>query len=193
MDQAHAEFASAQSDLSSPLFAPITVVPVLGRQFSAVRDLSSAAGHRLPGGIVIHLPGARPARSAPQRRARAGGLAPPARGPVAVRRTSTGRIDTGPSQALVSSLASKHNEFVTQLYDARVRLTKAAAVSAAVASILQGPQTYLVLAANNAEMRAGSGAFLDVGVADTSDGSVNFRRSGHRATHAARRRGESHR
>ena len=63
---------------------------------------------------------------------------------------------------------------MSQLYDARVRLTKAAAVSSVVATILQGPQTYLVLAANNAEMRAGSGAFLDVGVATTSDGSVNL-------------------
>ena len=49
-------------------------------------------------------------------------------------------------------------------------------MSAVVATILQGPQTYLVLAANNAEMRAGSGAFLDVGVATTSDGSVDLER-----------------
>ena len=47
-------------------------------------------------------------------------------------------------------------------------------MSAAVATILQGPQTYVVLAANNAEMRAGSGAFLDVGVATTSDGSIQL-------------------
>ena len=37
LDRAQAEFASAQSDLSSPLFAPITIVPVIGRQFRAVR------------------------------------------------------------------------------------------------------------------------------------------------------------
>ena len=64
-------------------------------------------------------------------------------------------------------LARKHDEFVSQLDDARTRLAKAAAVSAVVATILQGPQTYLVLASNNAEMRAGSGAFLEVGTADT--------------------------
>jgi hypothetical protein len=47
-------------------------------------------------------------------------------------------------------------------------------VSAAVATILQGPQDYVVLASNNAEMRAGSGAFLDVGVASTADGTVHL-------------------
>ena len=47
-------------------------------------------------------------------------------------------------------------------------------MAAVVARILEGPQTYLVLAANNAEMRAGSGAFLDAGVATTSSGSVTL-------------------
>ena len=83
-------------------------------------------------------------------------------------------VDTGPSQALVGPLAAKRAEFVTQLDDARRQLTKAAGVSAAVATILEGPQNYLVLAANNAEMRAGSGAFLEVGVATSADGSVHL-------------------
>ncbi len=61
---------------------------------------------------------------------------------------------------------------MSQLDDARSRLTKAAAVSSVVATILEGPQTYLVLASNNAEMRAGSGSFLEVGVATTGSGSV---------------------
>jgi hypothetical protein len=83
-------------------------------------------------------------------------------------------IDTGPSEALVAPLARKHNEFVAQLDDARHRLATAAGVSAAVATILQGPETYVVLASNNAEMRAGSGAFLEVGEATTSDGSLQL-------------------
>lgn len=174
LDQAHAEFASAQSDLSSPLFAPITVVPVIGRQYSAVRDLSSAADTVCQVGSsfisqvhdLLNQPhSAGPERVTSLRRLGALSLS-------AERQLSA--INTGPSQALFSSLASKHNQFVNQLYDARVRLAKAAAVSAAVAGILQGPETYLVLAANNAEMRSGSGAFLDVGVANTSDGSVNL-------------------
>ncbi len=83
-------------------------------------------------------------------------------------------IDTGPDDALIGPLARKHRQFVDQLDDVRARLTKAAGVSAVVATILEGPQTYLVLAGNNAEMRAGSGAYLEVGTADTSDGTVHL-------------------
>jgi hypothetical protein len=172
--QAHAEFVSAQSDLSSPFFAPIQVVPVIGRQYTAVRDLSSAAGTVSDVGSsfiaqvhdLLNQPhGAGPDRLTSLRKLSALSLSA---------EHQLAAVNTGPSQALFGSLAAKHNQFVTQLYDAQVRLTKAAAVSAAVAGILQGPQNYLVLAANNAEMRAGSGAFLDAGIASTSDGSVDL-------------------
>ncbi len=174
LDQAHAEFASAQADLSSPLFAPVTVVPVLGRQFRAVRSLSTAAGtvSAVGASFVAQAYGllTQPHAAGPQRVAslrRLGALSLAAERQLAA-------VDTGPSDALVAPLASKHRQFVTQLDQARLRLTRAAAVSAVVARILQGPQTYLVLAANNAEMRAGSGAFLEAGVASTSAGSVDL-------------------
>ncbi len=174
LDQAHAEFASAQSDLSSPLFDPITVVPVIGRQFRAVQALSTAAGTVAQVGSTfvsqvhdqLNQPhGAGPERVTSLRKLSA--LSASAESKLA-------RIDTGPSHALVGPLASKHDQFVTQLDDAKQRLIKAAGVSAVVATILQGPQTYVVLASNNAEMRAGSGTFLDVGMATTSDGTVHL-------------------
>jgi len=174
LDAAHAQFARAQSDLSSPLFAPVTIVPVIGRQFRSVRALSTAAGTVSSVGssflsqvhAVLNQPhGAGPERVASLRTMSAISLASA--------RQLDG-INTGPSQALVAPLASKYNQFVSQLNEARLRLTRAAGVSAATASILQGPQTYLVLAANNAEMRAGSGAFLEVGTARPEDGSMHL-------------------
>jgi len=174
LDQAQAEFSSAQSELSSPLFAPIAVVPVIGRQYRAVKALSSAAGTvsavgssfvSQVQGLLDQPHGAGPERVASLRRL--GVLSLSAEHQLA-------QVNTGPSQQLVGPLASKYNEFVTQLYDARLRLTKSAAVSAVVANILQGPQTYLVLAANNAEMRAGSGTFLEAGTASTADGSLTL-------------------
>jgi hypothetical protein len=172
LDAARAEFGAAQSDLSSPLFSPITVVPVIGRQFRSVRALSTAAGTVSAVGATfltrVHGVLDQPNGAGPQRVASLHQLSVIA----ASARSQLNQVDTGPSQALVAPLASKHNEFVRQLDEARSRLTSAAAVSAAVASILQGPQAYVVLAANNAEMRAGSGTFLDVGVATTSAGSV---------------------
>src|ERR1019366_4703129 len=156
------------------LFAPVTVVPVVGRQFRSVRALSIAAGTVSAVGAsfltevhgVLDEPhGAGPDRVASLRRLSALSLSAQAQ---------LARIDTGPSQALVGPLAAKHTEFVSQLDTARRRLATAAGVSAVTATILQGPQTYLVLAGNNAEMRAGSGAFLEVGTASTSDGSVHL-------------------
>jgi hypothetical protein len=171
LDAARAEFASAQSDLSSPLFTPITIVPVVGRQVRSVRALSSAAATVSAVGAsflaqvhgVLDQPhGAGPDRVTSIRRLSV--IAASAERQLAA-------IDTGPSAALVGPLARKHDEFVTQLDDARLRLLRAAGVSAAVATILQGPQTYVVLASNNAEMRAGHrGVRPELGLAQPDPG-----------------------
>ncbi len=171
---ASAEFAAAHGDLSGPWMAPATWLPVLGRQLRSVRSLSLAAqqvstvGATFLGQVhdVLDAPhGAGPERVESLRR-------------LSALSSSAARqldgIDTGPGDALVAPLARKHDEFVSQLDDTRRRLATAATVSSVVATILQGPQTYLVLAANNAEMRAGSGAFLEVGTATSSDGTVHL-------------------
>jgi len=174
LDAARAEFASAQADLSSPLFTPMTVVPVIGRQIRSARALSTAAGTVSEVGATLvaqaHTVLNEPHTAGPDRVRALEELSSIA---ASAQRSLAG-IDTGPSAGLVAPLASKRNEFVRQLDDARLRLAKAAGVSAAVATILQGPETYVVLASNNAEMRSGSGAFLDVGSATTSNGSIQL-------------------
>ena len=171
---AAAEFSSAHASLSGPLVAPATWIPVLGRQLRSARALSAAAeqvstvGATFLGQVhsVLDQPhGAGPERVASLRRLAALSLAAS---------HQLDAVDTGPGNALVAPLARKHDEFVAQLDDARHRLSTAASVSAVVATILEGPQTYLILAGNNAEMRAGSGSFLDVGTADTSAGTVHL-------------------
>jgi hypothetical protein len=174
LDAAQAEFNQAKSDLSSPLFAPVAILPVLGRQFRAVQDLSAAAGTVSGVGSTflsqVHEQLNQPHSAGPERIASLRKLAAVS----ASAESQLVRVNTGPSDALISPLVSKHNEFVTQLNSARSRLAKAAAVSAVTATILQGPENYVVLAANNAEMRAGSGTFLDVGSATTANGSVHL-------------------
>jgi hypothetical protein len=172
LDQAQAEFASASSELSSPLFAPVTILPVIGRQLRSARALSTAAGTVCSVGstflsrvhsVLNGQHGAGTERVASLRQ-------------LAAITASSGAqlaaVNTGPSAGLISPLRSKRNEFVAQLNDAQDRLVKASAVTGVVARILAGPETYVVLASNNAEMRAGSGAFLEVGAATTSDGSI---------------------
>jgi hypothetical protein len=171
---AEAHFAAASGSLDSPIFLPVEVVPVVGRQFRSVKALSGAARtvagtgadflHQV-NGLVDAPHGAGPERVASLRALAADS--------AAAARTLDG-VETGPSAGLVAPLARREAQFVSDLDQARDRLRNAAAVAAVTATILQGPQAYLVMASNNAEMRFGSGAFLQVGVATTQDGALTL-------------------
>ncbi|MDA8275059.1 MAG: DUF4012 domain-containing protein [Actinomycetota bacterium] len=171
---AESQFVDAHRALVSWWMAPLSVVPVLGRQLQSVTDLSGASATIASTGASfvneVHAVLDAPHAAGPERVA-------------ALRRLSTAagaaarvldRVSTGPSGGLVAPLAAKRDQLVSQLEDARGRLARAAVAAGAAATILEGPQTYLVLASNNAEMRAGSGAFLEVGTATMSGGSVHL-------------------
>jgi len=171
---AGAEFRQAKSLLDSPLMAPIDILPVLGRQLRSVQDLAGAAARvsEIGAGAVTE---ARTVLDAPHH------LGPDRiralrRLAVLGRRTDAAltRIDTGPSEALIGPVASKRDDFLRQLSQAETKLAHASTVADAVAGILQGPERYLVLMGNNAEMRAGSGAFLEAGLLTTSDGELHL-------------------
>jgi hypothetical protein len=174
LERARQGFTSARGLLDSPLLAPLDVVPVVGRQLRSVQDLAGAAAQVSKIGAIA-VTEARVVLNAPhhvgsdriaalRRLALLAGLTD----------ASLTRIDTGPSQALIGPLAAKHDDFVNEVSQARTRLEHAAAVASAVADILQGPDRYLVLMGNNAEMRAGSGAFLEAGVLTTEDGELHL-------------------
>jgi hypothetical protein len=174
LEAAGTEFAQARSLLDSPLMGPLDILPVLGRQLRSVQDLAGAAARVSDVGAAA-VTQARTVLEAPhrlgseritalQRLARLG------------RRTgaSLAAIDTGPSEALIGPVAAKRDDFVRQLTQARSTLARATAVATAVARILQGPSRYLVLMGNNAEMRAGSGAFLEAGMLTCSGGELHL-------------------
>jgi hypothetical protein len=83
-------------------------------------------------------------------------------------------LDLGPDRGLVGRLAHARVRFDGELRRARNGLTRAEAASAAMAALLDGPRRTLVLAANNAEMRAGSGMFLSAGVLETVNGRLKL-------------------
>jgi hypothetical protein len=166
------EFDAADGLLHSPLLAPLDVVPVIGRQLRSVQDLSSASAQVVRIGTraitqarsVLH----EPHHSGPQRVAALRRLAQLAMTTDA----ELSRVDAGPSNALIGALASKHNTFVRDVADVRTRLQHATSVATTMAGILQGPRSYLLVMANNAEMRSGSGDFLEVGLLDSSNGQL---------------------
>lgn len=171
---AQGDFASSVSLLHSPLLTPFEVLPVLGRQLRSVQDLSSAAERTTEIGVTA-IDRARAVLSSPHQAGQ--GRVTTLRQLARLASATYGElaaIDTGPSQALFSPLSHKRAEFVSQLDEVKTRLSNAAAVASSTATILQGPQTYLVLMSNPAEMRAGSGDFLEAGVMTTDEGEVHL-------------------
>jgi len=171
---AEADFTSARSLLSSPLLWPVDVLPVLGRQLRSAQDLAAAAGSVSRTGVnaviasksLLRLPhDAGPERITTLKRL--------------VHLASTthaalSHVDLGPSNALLGPLARERNKFSTELSQVQTTLARTAAAASAAATILQGPQSYLLLTANNAEMRSGSGSFLEAGTVTTHEGQLQL-------------------
>lgn len=167
-------FSAAHSLLSSPLLWPVDVLPVAGRQLRSVQDLSGAAQQVAGAGLtavqrsqsLLRLPHtAGPERVVVLRRLAA--LA-------SATHLTLSRVDLGPDQGLIGPIAHERNTFVGDLTQVRTTLARTSAAAAEAADLLQGPATYLLLAANNAEMRSGSGAFLEAGIVTTSDGQFHL-------------------
>ena len=178
---ARSHFASAHRRLSNPAAAPLRILPVLGRQLRAV-DAMAQAGSRVSGvGATAVSQGQavlrRPHGTGPQRIDVMRALAD-----LAERtRARLKGVGLGPSHALVGPVAHAHDTGAAQLTAVRDGLDRAAAAGKAGADLLAGPRRYLLLAANNAEMRAGSGMWLSAGVLETHDGRLStspFRATG---------------
>jgi hypothetical protein len=172
--EAKASFSSAHSLLSSPLLWPVDVLPVLGRQLRSVQDLSVAAGGVSRTGVttvnesraLLKLPHT----AGPDRITTLKRLARLA----STTHATLSHVDLGPSDALIGPLARQRAKFATELSQVQSTLVKTTAAATSAVTILQGPQTYLLLAANNAEMRSGSGDFLEAGLVTTGDGNLHL-------------------
>ncbi len=171
---AASNFASAHSLLASPVLWPIDVLPVLGRQLRSVQALASAAGQVSRTGVstvgqareLLKLPHT----AGPDRLRELHRLVQLASSTHA----ALSHVDLGPSQALIGTLASERAKFSKELNQVQTTLARTSAAASAAASILQGPQTYLLLTGNNAEMRSGSGSFLEAGIVTTGDGELHL-------------------
>lgn len=162
---ARSRFARADTLANSPVLLPLRVIPGIGRQVASFDALARA-------GRTITTALARAARNMPRVDAgqttadrRVNLLAAAARVARALRADITG-IDLGPRTWLLPPLAARRTKLASDLDGIR----RAADVSTALAPFLRGTHHYLVLAANNAEMRAGSGMFLSAGALTIDDG-----------------------
>ncbi|MCZ7534848.1 MAG: DUF4012 domain-containing protein [Acidimicrobiia bacterium] len=167
---AESDFRSAHGSVASPLLTPLRVLPVLGRQVRAVDGMTDGAAEVIAVGIEA-IEGAAEAleRVNPTGAERVEVVRD--LGSVASRASLRLReVDLGPGEALVGPVGRARDRFDEELDDLRDAIDDMTHATDAFARFLEGPSRYLVLAANNAEMRVGSGTFLSVGVLAVEDG-----------------------
>jgi hypothetical protein len=172
LDRARRSFHEAHRRSASPVMVPLRAVPVVGRQVRSFAALTAAAS-RVVGvaatsaeAVGTLLPESLPT-----------GADRPATlrllGDQAVRaEAALGGIDLADRDGLTGPLRRRWAALEHDVTSARAALRTASQGLHGVADILEGPRRYLLLAANNAEMRAGSGMFLSVGTIQTVDGSL---------------------
>jgi hypothetical protein len=170
---AHLDRADDIAD-RSPFLAPLSLLPVARPQVLGIRRLTEAAAD-------LGASARTAAESIDVDLQRAGGQ-PAAR----IRLLETVRdelyrvevdattIDLGEDTDLVGPLRDARRRLQASLDDLPTRFEEARVTIDALADLLEGPTRYLVLAANNAEMRGGAGMPLSGGIVTFEDGDLEF-------------------
>jgi hypothetical protein len=174
VDRAERRFDRASSRLDSVLLAPLRVVPVVSRHVSAARSVAHGAhdSTRVARSTLEEMDRLveRPHRTGEQRLDLLRDLADVAREAGARLQA----IEVASPDALVSTLGDAVAEMSARRADAVRGARDLATVSSALADVLDGPEPYLLLGANNAEMRNGTGMFLSAATLRLDGGDLDL-------------------
>ncbi len=172
LDAARIDFNRAHDRLSGPVLAGVRFLPVLGRQ---IRSLATTAG----GAATVSRIAAQGVGTAKStltaRSGQLSGESQTIRALAAVAETAQAQLHTvslGPSHGLLAPVAKARNQLADDLAQLQDGLTRGTTGAVALEDFLTGTHRYLVFAANNAEMRAGSGMFLSAGELTTGPGGI---------------------
>jgi hypothetical protein len=170
LESARSAFADAHDLANGPVLAPWRAIPFLGGNVSSVASLTGAAQQvSQVGADAAHeskkVLDQHPASGAER-------LATLRRLATITRRANRqlDQVDLGPDFFLIPPLGDARSRFAKKYDELRDGLTSATAAAEGVERLLRGPRKYLVLAANNGEMRNGSGMLLSAGTATFQDG-----------------------
>jgi hypothetical protein len=173
VDRAAGRLDRAEDRARTSLFLKVVrPIPVLGNQVAAVRDLSEVAAE--VGGI------ARSASGTVGTELDAAAGEPAARvelldtvvDQLARVADEAGAIEVGADGWLVWPLADARASLVRELSAVDARVAEGTTYVRALRRMLAGPGNYLILAANNAEMRGGAGMPLSAGTIHIEGGDV---------------------
>ncbi len=171
LDDGAPRLASARSKLDSFVLAPLRPLPIIGRQLSSTKAILAVTDD-LVSELQPLVESAQQVRNNPNDVDRVAFL-----NEVADR---LGRVegvidnaDLGPDEGLFGQLAEARTELETRLLDLDEQSGTYRVIAAGVAAFLDDSQ-YLLLGANNAEMRLGSGMHLSVGRFETAGGEFDL-------------------
>ncbi|NNL98837.1 MAG: DUF4012 domain-containing protein [Acidimicrobiia bacterium] len=171
LEAAAADLQAANDKVRSPVIAPLRLVPWVGTQVRSADALSAAAGTATSAlaEAADDVAGLAESGSASDR------VAIAVEGLAIIRRAreTLDRLDLGPSDGLTRSLFDARERFSNEVEETDGLLSDAETATTGLAGFLEGPTTYLLLAANNSEMRAGSGSYLQVGTLTVTNGSLS--------------------
>lgn len=174
LTEARVAFRRSHRGLNHPVLVPVRILPIVGRQIRSASALTGAATEVARIGVRT----VREARTALEERPGSGPERVSTLRRVAAVAARAGReldaVDLGPGRALIGPLEGRRSELAQKLDEAHVTMVKASRVATGLADLLEGPKRYLVIAANNAEMRAGSGMFLSVGELSFAEGRMTL-------------------
>lgn len=174
LQQAQRDFSSAHQLATNPVLAPWSVIPLAGGNVNAVRDLTGAAEHVAAVGARAARDGSVALKSHPTTGAERLAVLDRVAAIAGRAARDLDDVNLGPDFFLVGPLGNARARFVDRLQKLRDAVTNAQALATGAAQVLRGPRRYLVLAANNGEMRAGSGMFLSSGVATFGGGTFTL-------------------
>jgi hypothetical protein len=162
--QAERDFSSARDLVRNPMVRPFMLVPILGQQVRSIEAMTNGATEV----VVTGERAIESARGVLENRPTTGAarvdLARQLEVVAAQAQKELDTVDLGPDLFLVGPVADARDRFAERLREVESTLTSAHDVTVGSAQFLQGPRRYLVVAANNGEMRAGSGMLLTAGV-----------------------------
>jgi hypothetical protein len=174
LDSARSSFARAEALADNPVVAPLRLLPVVGRQVRAVGAMAGAAEELATvAGDGVDEATALAGTGLPTGRERVELL----NGLAAVTDRAAARlavVDLGPDEALIGPIGSARARFATEKTSLEETVLDARDAAQGMAAVFEGPSAYLLLAANNAEMRAGSGMALSAGLLRFEDGQVEL-------------------
>jgi hypothetical protein len=174
LKRAEHDFSSARDLVRNPAVRLLSFVPVFGQQVRSVDAMTSGATD-----VVVTAEHAiDSARGALERRPTTGpervALTQQLEAVAAKAENGIRDVDLGPDLFLVGPVGDARARFAGRLREIRTALTDAHDITVGSGQFLQGPRRYLVLAANNGEMRAGSGTALSAGVLTLANGSFQL-------------------